>query len=168
MCRFLRTGHSLGPAPKKSLAIQAGWIVLPDVAPVSGRDGADVEAVLADPTAPVVEPVPSAVVEPAVSSETGTVQPTMGPTPPTEVVSGGGAELAPPEIQVEMATTTPSPVGLHVAALASEGMEQSVPPAAPVVVDEAGRIEVDTAGGSSGVVVVAHWTRREPPPVPLS
>jgi len=35
-------------------------------------------------------------------------------------------------------------------------------------VDEAGRIEVDTAGGSSGVVVVAHRTRREPPPAPLS
>ena len=67
-----------------------------------------------------------------------------------------------------MATTTPSPVGLDVAALASEGMEQSVPPAAPVVVDEAGRIEADTTGGSSGVVVVAHRTRREPPPAPLS
>ena len=161
-------GHSLGLAPKKSLAIQAGWMVLPDVAPISGRNGTDVEAMLADPTAPVVEPTPSAVVETAVSSETGAVQPAMGPTPPTEVVSGGGAELAPPEIQVEMATTTPSPVGLDVAALASEGMEQSVPPAAPVVVDEAGRIEVDTAGGSSGVVVVAHRTRREPPPAPLS
>ena len=143
-------------------------MVLPDVAPVSGRNGADVEAVLADPTVPVVEPAPSAVVEPVVFSETGTVQPAMGPTPPAEVVSGGGAELAPPKIQVEMAMTTPSPVGLDVAALASKGMEQSVPPAAPVVVDEAGRIEVDTTGGSSGVVVVAHRTRREPPPAPLS
>jgi len=143
-------------------------MVLPDVAPVSGRNSADVEAVLADPTAPVVEPAPSAVVEPSVSSEMGAVQPAMGLMPPAEVVSGGGAELAPPEIQVEMATTTPSPVGLDVAVLASEGMEQSVPPAAPVVVDEAGRIEVDTAGGSSGVVVVAHRTRREPPPAPLS
>ena len=143
-------------------------MVLLDVAPISGRDGTDVEAVLADPTAPVVEPAPSAVVEPAVSSETGTVQPAMGPTPSTEVVPGGGAELAPSEIQVEMAMTTPSPVGLDVAALASEGMEQSVPPAAPVVVDEAGRTEVDTAGGSSGIVVVAHRTRREPPPAPLS
>ena len=96
-------------------------MVLPDVAPVSGRNGTDVEAVLADPTAPVVEPAPSAVVEPAVSSETGAVQPAMGPMPPAEVVSGGGAELAPPEIQVEMATTTPRPV--DVAALAFEGME---------------------------------------------
>ena len=59
----MRTGHPLGLAPKKSLAIQAGWMALPDVAPVLGRSGADVEATLADPTAPVVAPAPSVVAE---------------------------------------------------------------------------------------------------------
>ena len=56
-------GHPLGLAPKKSLAIQAGRMALPGVAPVSGRSGADVEATLADLTAPVVVPAPSVVAE---------------------------------------------------------------------------------------------------------
>ena len=142
-------------------------MVLPDVAPVSGRNGADVEAVLADPTAPVAEPAPSVVVEPAVSSAVGVVQPVVDPTPPTGVVSEGGAEFAPPETQVEMAATTPSPVGLDVATLASEGEEQSVPPATQAAADEAGQTETGTAGGSSDVVVVAD-RRRESPPAPLS
>ena len=140
--------------------------MLPDVAPVSGRNGADVEAMLADPTAPVVEPAPSAVVEPAVSSAMGAVQPVVDPTPPTGVVSEGGAEFAPPETQVEMAATTPSPVGLDVATLASEGEEQSVPPATQATADEAGEMEAGTAGGSSDVVVVARRRRRESPRPP--
>ena len=43
-----------------------------------------------------------------------------------------------------------------------------MPPAAPAVADEAGRMEADMAGGSSGVVVVPRRIRREPPPAPLS
>jgi len=140
--------------------------VLPDVAPVSGRNGADVEAVLADPTAPVVEPAPSAVVEPAVSSAVGAVQPVVDPTPPTGVVSEGGPEFTPSETQVEMAAITPSPVGLDVATLASEGEEQSVPPVTQAAADEAGQTEAGTTGGSSDVVVVAR-RRRELPPTAL-
>jgi len=143
-------------------------LVLPDVAPVSGRNGADVEAVLADPMAPVVEPAPSAVIDPAVSSVVGAVQPVVDPTPPTGVVSEGRAEFVPPETQVEMAATTPSPVGLDVATLASEGEEQSVPPATQAAADEAGETEAGTAGGSSDVMVVARRRRRESPPAPLS
>ena len=56
-------GHPLGLAPKKSLAIQAGRMVLPGVAPISGRSGADVGATLADLTVPVVAPAPSVVAE---------------------------------------------------------------------------------------------------------
>ena len=64
-CRFLQRGHPLGPAPKKSLALQAGQMVLPDVAPILGRSGADVVASLAGPAAPVVAPMPSMVAEQA-------------------------------------------------------------------------------------------------------
>ena len=64
----MRTGHPLGLAPKKSLAIQMGRMALPDVAPVSGRSGADVGATLADLTAPVVAPMPAEVTEQAASS----------------------------------------------------------------------------------------------------
>ncbi|XP_066356940.1 uncharacterized protein [Miscanthus floridulus] len=59
--RFLRTGHPLGLAPKKSLALQAGQTASPGVTPVSDRSGADVGAALADPTAPVVVPTPAEV-----------------------------------------------------------------------------------------------------------
>jgi len=38
-------------------------MALPGVAPISGRSGADVEATLADLTAPVVAPAPSVVTE---------------------------------------------------------------------------------------------------------
>ena len=69
----MRTGHSLGLVPKKSLAIQVGWMALPGVAPISGRSGANVGAVLADPTAPVVAPAPSVVAEQATSSMAGVV-----------------------------------------------------------------------------------------------
>ena len=53
----------MGLAPKKSLAIQARRMALSGVAPVSGRSGADVGAMLADLTAPVVAPAPSVVAE---------------------------------------------------------------------------------------------------------
>ena len=63
MCRFLWTGHPLGLAPKKSLALQAGQMASPGVTPVSGRSGADVGAALADPKAPLVAPTPAEVTE---------------------------------------------------------------------------------------------------------
>ena len=61
-------GHPLGLAPKKSLAIQVGWMVSPGVTPISGRSGADVGATLADPTVPMVAPTPAEVTERAASS----------------------------------------------------------------------------------------------------
>ena len=45
-------------APKKSVALQAGRTPSPDVAPVSGRSGADVAASSAGQALPMVAPVP--------------------------------------------------------------------------------------------------------------
>ena len=69
---------------------------------------------------------------------------------------------------MEVAATATSPAELDVVVMASKGVAQSMPPAAPAVADEAGRMEADMAGGSSGVVVVPRRIRREPPPAPLS
>ena len=86
MCRFLRTGHPLGLAPKKSLALQAGQTASPGVTPVSSRSGADVGAALADPTAPMVAPTPVEVTERAASSVAVVEQPAEVRIPPVEVV----------------------------------------------------------------------------------
>ena len=82
----MRTGHPLGLAPKKSLAIQVGQMALPGVAPVSGRSGADVRSALANPTASVVAPTPAEVTEQAASSMADVVQPAEGHILPVEVV----------------------------------------------------------------------------------
>ena len=86
MCRFLRTGHPLGLAPKKSLTLQAGQTASPGVTPVLGRSGADVGAALADPTAPMVAPTPAEVTEEAASSVADVEQLAEGRIPPVEVV----------------------------------------------------------------------------------
>ena len=86
MCRFLRMGHPLGLAPKKSLAIKAGQMASPGVTPVLGRSGADVGSALANPTASVVAPTPAEVTEQAASSMADVVQPAEGRIPPVEVV----------------------------------------------------------------------------------
>ena len=113
-------------------------MALPGVAPISGRSGADVGAVLADPMAPVVAPAPSVVAEQAASSMAGAVQPAEGLVSPTEVVPEGAVQSMPPETQVEVATTVPSPAGLNVAVMASEGVAQPMPSVAQAVADEAG------------------------------
>ena len=69
----------MGLAPKKSLALQAGWTSLPDVAPISGRSGADAAASLADLVAP------SVVVEQVASSVAGAASPAESPVSPVEV-----------------------------------------------------------------------------------
>ena len=123
---------------------------------------------MADPTAPVVAPAPSVVAEQAASSGAGAVQPAKGLVSPTEVVPEGAVQSVPPETQVEVAAAVPSQAGLDVAVMASEGVAQSMPPAAQAVADEAGWMEANMAGGSSGVVVVPRRIRREPPLAPLS
>ena len=65
---------------------------------------------------------------------------------------------APLEPPVEVVATTPRLMGLDVATLVSEGMVQSVPPAAQAAAPEVGRMEGDTARGSSGVMVVVERT----------
>ena len=45
---------------KKNVPLQAGWAPSPDVAPISGRSGADVVASSASQAPPTVAPVPSA------------------------------------------------------------------------------------------------------------
>ena len=47
-------------APEKSVALQAGGTPSPDVAPISGRSGADVVASSAGLALPAVAPMPSA------------------------------------------------------------------------------------------------------------
>ena len=113
MCRFLRTGHPLGLAPKKSLAIQVGQMALPAITPVSGRSDADVGAALADPTASVVAPTPAEVTEQAASFMADVVQPAEGRIPPVEVVM-----------------TVPSQDQPGTVVVAPEGVVQSAPPGA--------------------------------------
>ncbi|XP_066330686.1 kelch repeat-containing protein At3g27220-like isoform X2 [Miscanthus floridulus] len=152
--RFLRTGHPLGLAPKKSLAIQAGQMTSPGVTPVSSRSGADVGSALANPTASVVAPTPAKVTEQAASSMVDVVQPAEGRIPPVEVV-----------------VTAPSQDQPGAAAVALEGVVQSAPPGAqvdPPVALEAAQMEEGPVGGSSSAAVVPHRVRREPPPAPLS
>ena len=115
MCRFLRTGHPLGLAPKKSLAIQVGRMASPSVTPISGWSGADVGAALADPTASVVAPTPAMVTKQAASFVAGVVQPAEGCIPPVEVV-----------------VTAPSLDQPGMAVIAHEGVVQSAPPGAQV------------------------------------
>ena len=82
----MRTGHPLGLAPKKSLAIQVGQMASPGVTPVSGRSDADVGAALAGLTASVVAPMPMEVTEQAASFMADVVQPAEGRIPPVEAV----------------------------------------------------------------------------------
>ncbi|XP_066311054.1 uncharacterized protein [Miscanthus floridulus] len=79
---FLWTGHSLGLAPKKSLALQAGWTALPDVAPVLDRSGADAAASLAD----LAALAPSVVAKQATSSMAGVTLPAESPTSSADVI----------------------------------------------------------------------------------
>ena len=58
-CRILRWGRSLALAPKKSIALQAGWVPSPDVTPISGRSRANVVASSTGQAPPAVAPVPS-------------------------------------------------------------------------------------------------------------
>ena len=111
--RFLRTGHPLGLAPKKSLAIQAGQVTSPSVTPVLGRSGADVGSALAIPTASVVAPTPAEVTEQAASSMADVVQPAEGRISPVEVV-----------------VTAPSQDQSGVASAVLEDAVQSAPPGA--------------------------------------
>ena len=113
MCRFLRTGHPLGLAPKKSLTIQVGQMASPGVTPILGRSGADVGSALANPTASVVAPTPVEVTEQAASSMADVVQPAEGRIPPVEVV-----------------VTAPSQDQPGAVVVALEGVVQSAPPGA--------------------------------------
>ena len=139
----MRRGHSLGLAPKKSLALQAGRTPLPDIAPILGRSDDDVAASSADPAAPV----PSVVAEQAASSVVGAVQPAEGLVSLTEVVPEGAVQSVPPETQVEVAAAVPSQAGLDVAVMASEGVAQLMPLEAQAMADEVGQMEVVMAGG---------------------
>ncbi|XP_066341641.1 uncharacterized protein [Miscanthus floridulus] len=138
--RFLRRGHSLGLAPKKSLALQAGWTTLPDVAPISGRSGADAVASLADPAAPVVVPAPLVVAEQATSSVAGAAPPAGG--------------LASP---VGVAATAPSQEQPDMVMVMSDGVAQSVPTVAQATAPDAGWAEEDVAGGSPTLMSLAQW-----------
>ena len=82
----MRTGRPLGPAPKKSLAHQAGWAASPDVAPISGRSGGDAAAVLANSTVAVAALVPLVAAKQVGSSVLGAAPSAKGRILPVEVV----------------------------------------------------------------------------------
>ena len=84
--QVLMDGSPLGLVPKKSLAIQVGWMVSPGVTPISGRSDANIGAALADPTVSVVAPTPVEVTERAASSMADMEQPAEGRIPLVEVV----------------------------------------------------------------------------------
>ncbi|XP_066396051.1 uncharacterized protein [Miscanthus floridulus] len=106
-------------------------MALPDVAPVSGRSGADAVASLADPAAPVVAPAPSVVAKRAASSMVGAAPPAEGPVSP-----------------VGVAATAPSQGQPDVAMVVSEGAAQSMHPVAQATAPDTGRVEEDAAEGS--------------------
>ena len=173
-CRVLRRGHSLALAPKKSVALQAEWVSSPDVAPISGRSRANVVALSAGQTSPVVPPMPSmgqagvgAKEAPSGVAEQMTAEVTPPPTlegtetPPVLVAPpmvGTASQVEPPASQAEVAVTTPSQEQPDVATAMSEGAAQSVPPVAPAATPEVGRTEEDTTGRSLGVVAVVERT----------
>ena len=111
----MRTGHPLGLAPKKSLAIQVERMASPSITPISGRSGANIGAALADPTASVVAPTPAEVTEQAASSMADVVQLAEGRIPLVEVV-----------------VTAPSQDQPSAAVVVLEGVVQSAPPGAQV------------------------------------
>ena len=96
-------------------------MVLPDVAPVSGRSDAEAVASLGDPMAPVVAPAPSVVAEWAVSSMAG-----------AEPLARGPVSL------VGVDATAPSQVQPDVAMVVFEGAAQSAPPVAQAMVPDMG------------------------------
>ena len=72
-----------------------GRMTLPDVAPVSGKSGADVAALLAGPAASVVVPMPLVVVEQAAATATCQEQPDVA-----AMASKGVAHSMPSAAQV--------------------------------------------------------------------
>ena len=72
-------------------------MVLPGVAPISGRGGANAMATSANLTEPAVALLPLVVAEQVASSVVGVVQPTEGLVSPTEVVPEGAVQSVPPE-----------------------------------------------------------------------
>ena len=59
-CSIGRQRNPLALAPKKSIALQSRWHPSAGVAPVSGKSGTSVTALLAGQTLPMVAPVPLA------------------------------------------------------------------------------------------------------------
>ena len=106
-------------------------MALPDVAPISGRSGADAVASLADPVVLVVAPAPLVVAEQAASSMAGVAPPAGGPVS-----------------SVELSTTAPSQEQSDAGMVVSEAAAQSAPPAAQATVPDMGQAEEDAAGGS--------------------
>ena len=110
--------------PKKSVALQAGRALSPDVAPILGRSGVDVAASLAGQAPPTVTPVPSSGQAGAGAEEASLgvnkhmaveviLPPMLERTEPPLVlvapsVVGAALQAKGPALQVEVVATMPS------------------------------------------------------------
>ena len=102
-CRVLRQGRSLALVPKKSVALQAERVLLPDAAPISGRSGADFAVLSAGQAPPTVAPVPSVGQAGAGAEEapSGVIEQTtveVNPSPTLERTELPPALVAPPMV----------------------------------------------------------------------
>ena len=122
-CRIMRRVHSLALTPKKSVALQAERVPSPDIAPVSGKSGANVAVLLAGQAPSAVAPMPlvgqagaRAEEAPSGGVEQTTTEVTPLPTlewteqPPVLVapsVVGAASQVEAPMSQAEEAFTSP-------------------------------------------------------------
>ena len=139
----------------------------PDVAPISGRSGADVAVSLAGQAPPAMAPVPSVGQAGAGAEEAPsgvTEQTTAEVTPPPTLermkvplvlvvppVVGVAPQVEAPALQAEVAVTAPSQEQPDASTVVSEGAVQSTPPAAQATKPEVGRTE-----GGHGRRVLGH------------
>jgi len=108
-------------------------VLSPDIAPILGRSGAGVAALLVDPAPPVVVPAPSVVVEQAaveVTPPSTLERSELPPVPVASSVAGVAPQAEGPVSPVEVATTTLRQEQPDTAMVVSKGAAESTLPEA--------------------------------------
>ena len=147
---------------------------LADVAPISGKSGANIAALLAGQAPSVVVPMPlvgqvdaGAIGAPLEVAEQPVTEVILLPTsertelplvPAAPTVVGATPPVEALPMQAEVATTVTSQALSDAAAVVPEDATRSVPLAAQVTAPDVGQTEGDTAEGSPGVVAVVERT----------